>query len=282
MKSIHVAPLIRKNEDPAARVLHASPQIRFSRNIHLGFRNGLRGQDEAAKIVLPGVSVICCSNRPDNMDMVFNNYLRQRHLPREMIIILNNNSMNLQSWLEKSKLHPDISVFQVNEARTLGECLNFAIEKSRFEYIAKFDDDDYYGEAYLASSILALCLKNAGIVGKCSIYVYLEKKGDLLLLSPGNENSFVDTVRGATLLFRKDIWQNIRFREQSIGEDTFFLIDCKKNGIAIFSTDRFNYVNIRQDASKHTWQLDEYEYLNAFNSFQFISHTNNYLPFINK
>lgn len=278
-QKIVLKPLFKKNK---GIVLHASPQIRFSRNIRLGFRNELRKQDEAAKIVLPGVTVVCCSNRLDNMDMVFNNYLRQNHLPREMIIVLNNNSMKLQAWQERASRHPDIRVFQLDEAQSLGECLNFAIERSRFDYIAKFDDDDYYGEAYLGSSILALCHKNTGIAGKCSTYVYLEKKGVLLLLSPGNENSFVDSVRGATLLFKKDIWENIRFREQSVGEDSCFLIDCKKNSIAIFSTDRFNYVNIRQDASKHTWQLDEDEYLNAFNSFQFITRTDNYLPFISK
>jgi glycosyltransferase involved in cell wall biosynthesis len=276
---IALKPLLTKNE---GLVLHASPQIRFSRNIHLGFRNELRKQDKAAKTVLPGVSVVCCSNRPGNMDMVFNNYLRQTHLPREMIIILNNNSMNLQLWQEKASRYPEISVFQLDEAQTLGECLNFAIERSRFDYIAKFDDDDYYGKPYLASSILALCLRNAGIAGKCSIYVYLVNKGDLLLLSPGNENCFVDSVRGATLLFKKDIWQRLRFQEQNVGEDTSFLTDSKTNGIAIFSADRFNYVNIRQNASEHTWQLDEDEYLRAFNSFQFITRTENYLPFISK
>ena len=87
-------------------------------------------ENGCVKTLLPGVSVICSTNRPGFMEQVFANYLRQTYLPREFIIVLNNNSMNIEKWRAKAAPYADIRVYQLDENISLGECLNYAIEQA--------------------------------------------------------------------------------------------------------------------------------------------------------
>ncbi|WP_425566839.1 glycosyltransferase [Paenibacillus hodogayensis] len=61
----------------------------------------------------------------------------------------------------------------------LGECLNFGISKSRYETIAKCDDDDYYAPNYLAQQVNTLERKNADLVCKRTVFMYFEKSKTL-------------------------------------------------------------------------------------------------------
>jgi len=254
------------------------PKVKFTCN--KTFCKKIISDNKLSKISLPGVSVITCTNRPNYMEKVFSNYLRQSYVSKELVVVLNNNSLNLEEWKARAAQYLNIRVFQLDEQKSLGECLNFAIEKSYFDYIAKFDDDDYYAPAYLETSMPAFIYTDASIVGKCSIYVYFETNHTLVLLSPGHENCYVDSVRGATMLIKKEVFNKLRFQSITLGEDTQFLIDCVQNGIKIYSTNRFDYVNLRRHAKDHTWQLDQASYLKSFHFFNLITHTNNYIPLI--
>ena len=43
-----------------------------------------------------GVSIIVCTNRPQFLDNILQNYYRQRYKVKELIIILNQDSMNMR------------------------------------------------------------------------------------------------------------------------------------------------------------------------------------------
>ena len=57
---------------------------------------------------------------------------------------------------------------------SLGECLNLAVDSADGDVIAKFDDDDHYGEHYLADQVTALRYSAADLVGKQAHYMHLE------------------------------------------------------------------------------------------------------------
>lgn len=38
----------------------------------------------------------------------------------------------------------NIHVYRAPQHHSLGACLNHAVKKAKYSYIAKFDDDDYY------------------------------------------------------------------------------------------------------------------------------------------
>lgn len=202
------------------------------------------------------VSIITCTNKPIYADNIFENYNRQLLKNKELILILNNNKMSLEKWISMSKEYSNISVFQIDEKKSLGYCLNFGISKAKYNIIAKFDDDDYYGPKYLQQAVNAL--RYADVVGKYCTFVYFEDSKTLAIRNPKRENKYVLRLEGPTLVFRKKVFEKIKFHHKSLGEDIQFCKDCLKNGIKLYATDKYNYVYIRHGLkAKHSWNIKD-------------------------
>ena len=208
-----------------------------------------------------GVSVVTVTNRPFSLEGILHNYLSQNYKTKELIIIINNNSINLGEWKEFTSNKHDIKIFKIDDKKSLGECLNFGIENSSYPYISKFDDDDYYGPNYLVDTMNAFKYTDAGVVGKYTVYAYMEGTNELILRYPDHENRYMDYVAGSTLTFKKEIYNKIKFRHQNKSEDTLFLKDCIIFGYKIYSSDRFNHViSRRKNLLTHTWKIPDNEF----------------------
>jgi hypothetical protein len=75
-------------------------------------------------IMAKGVSVIACTNRPHFFGKIISNYSKQLYKAKELIIILNKDSMALSKYHRKVHAYPNVSVYKIREKRTLGHCLN--------------------------------------------------------------------------------------------------------------------------------------------------------------
>lgn len=203
------------------------------------------------------VSIICCTIREQFMENVFQNYDRQTIEKKELIIILNDKEMDVDNWRARAAHYKGVSVYKLPDL-TLGECLNYGIKKSRFNIIAKFDDDDYYTPSYLAQQVRALQYKKADLVCKRTVYMYFEENKTLAIhLAFKKVNSFIQKnsgVKGSTLVFRKKLWKNVKFHPINVGEDTMFLKKCLEEKFKIYATDHYNYVCVRRNEKYHTWQ----------------------------
>lgn len=199
-----------------------------------------------------GVSIITSTNRPQFFDNILANYRNQQYQKKELIIILNKNSMNLKDYREKARSHKNVSVYKLPEKISLGYCLNFAVKKAKFPLIAKFDDDDYYSRYYLTEQTKALSRTGSDVVGKNAYLAYLESSKKLILRFPMQKHKFIKIVQGSTILFRKRI--EVRFANRSLGEDVNFMMDCKKKGYRVYATSPYNYVYVRRkNRMSHTW-----------------------------
>lgn len=209
-----------------------------------------------------GVSIIVCTNRPQFFDNILQNYNRQRYKGKELIIILNHDSMNLQLYQNRVRKHANVSVYQVPESISLGQSLNAGITRAQFPLIAKFDDDDYYSPFYLKEQVNGLRRTKSDIVGKHSCLVYLGASKTLLVRSPKEKNKYVEFIQGGTLLFKREILKKVQFTDRSIGEDVTFLRQCRKRGFKTYATSPYNYVyHRRQNKKSHTWRADDSFYL---------------------
>ncbi|MGF7060009.1 glycosyltransferase [Brassicibacter mesophilus] len=211
------------------------------------------------------VSIITATRKPKYIDNVFENYERQNYDNKELIIVLNNNSIDIEEWEKKASQYNYVKVFQLDESKNLSECLNFGIEHTKYEIIAKFDDDDYYGPNYLKDSIKAFKNKYAGIVGKAKIYIYFEDSKILAIRNDGRkENHYVTVIADATMLIRREVLDIVKFDENienSVGIK--FCKDCKKHGIRTYATDRKNFVARRHECmDDHMWLIQKQELLN--------------------
>jgi glycosyltransferase involved in cell wall biosynthesis len=271
---------VRVNRAGTVRVNAGSAQGYSGKSVvgrRVTFRVNRHGVPE---LQLPGVSVITCTNRTDSLDRIMANYLRQVYPRKELVIIVNSNHVNISEWQNRVADHPDIRIFHVDAEKRLGFCLNYAVDQSAYEYIAKFDDDDYYAPNYLKSALDIFPSIHAGIVGKCAMFVYFEASGTLAISLPNHENVYEDGVAGATMIIRREVFNQVRFPDLTEGEDSMFLGKCREAGIAIYATDRFNFVAIRRsDVESHTWKVDETEYLKYC---ELVTKTNDYVPYITR
>lgn len=206
------------------------------------------------------VSIVACTMREHMIERVIANFQRQTVPEKELIIILNKNSIPMEKWVERLEPYDTIRVFQLDEAKTLGECLNFGAGQARFDTIAKWDDDDFYSPAYIGESLHVLNETGASVVGKAAIFVYFKKERLLTLFRPRMDHCFLKNKRvflaGGTLVFKKQVLEKVRFRKLNSGEDVQFQLDCLGQRLALYSGSFHDYVLIRYEAQhQHSWKV---------------------------
>lgn len=212
----------------------------------------------------PGVTVITATNRPQHMERLLANYLRQDYPHKQLIIVLNNAHFDLEEWQRKTWRYKDIELIHLQGSPSLGLCFNTAIIRAKYDLVAKFDDDDYYFPQYLFNSTRHFINTNADIVGKVCRYIYFADLSTLALYSLGVENEFVTYVAGATMIVKKNLFDKIAFPDITSGDDSEFQRKCIRDGFNIFSGDRHYYITIRQSSiQNHTFQFHDQEYLNT-------------------
>lgn len=166
--------------------------------------------------------------------------------------------MNIHDYKKMARKYKHVRVFQLPEKLSLGRCLNFAVKKTKYHYIAKFDDDNYYAPYYLTDNMLTFTRTKADVVGKRANYMYLRGSKMLILRRHKAENRYVSVLPGATLVFKRKVFRNVRFPNRTVGEDTKFCLKCKAKGYKIFSGGKYNFASVRRKNSKnHTWIISD-------------------------
>lgn len=201
-----------------------------------------------------GFSIITVTNRNYCMKNIISNYYTQIFKNKELIIIINKDNMTLKDFSNYISINSKIRIYKLEEKISLGECLNFAVSKSNYNLIAKFDDDDYYGQYYLNEAYRAFLTYSCYVVGKNKTYYYLQESSKLILKNDGIENGYTSSIMGSTICFDKKIFDKLKFRDISVKEDLYFNNDCIKNGYNIYSTSSFNHIVFKHaDYNKHTF-----------------------------
>lgn len=208
------------------------------------------------------VAVICSSNRPGDLPNTVRSIAAQAHAPLELIFVAHGDHWNLAD-VEESLAGIDgrldrVRVLHLDATQTLGACLNAALAATDARFVAKFDSDDHYGANYLVDALRAHRYAGAGIVGKNTYFAHLELTGEYVLRFPGNEFRYTSTMAGGTFVIDRDIVDDQRFADVSIGEDRDFIAHCHRRGISTFSGDRFNYTIVRSGTNTWTISADEF------------------------
>jgi spore maturation protein CgeB len=209
----------------------------------------------------PLVSVISVTHRPKDLDNCLQNYQRQEYDNKELLLVLNGDAYKVEKVKEKVQKLPKTRIIECRD-KCLGECLNYGIENSQGDYLVKCDADDLYGNNFIGDMILPFTYTNSAIVGKWSYYVFLEGSNQLLLRYPGNEHKFTSLVSGGTIMLKREVYEKVRFSAKNLSEDTTFLRDCIQKGLRVWSTDKYNFVQMRRkELDTHTWKIEEGEVL---------------------
>lgn len=205
----------------------------------------------------PGVSMIVSTNKIKYIKNIFTNYLRCNYANKELIIILNNNKLNIDDYNKEAEKYKNIRVYQLDEDISLGYCMNYGVEVSKYNYLAKIDDDDYYGENYILDAVNTFRYTDADVIGKASYFVYYEKYNSIGIMNANYNDKYTPYIAGSTFVIKRKVFEKVKFRDMSLSEDSYFISDCVKANINIYSGHRYNYVYIRhRELSDHTWKIE--------------------------
>ncbi|MFC7375400.1 glycosyltransferase [Brachybacterium sp. GCM10030268] len=223
-------------------------------------RAGLPGESG-----LPTVSVLAASNRPDQIEHVVEQVADQRDVDVQLLVVTHGFKVPAGFSDRVRDLGiDDLVVLDAPEAWTLGTCLNAAIESADGEVCAKMDDDDIYGPFYLHDLLQARAYSRADVVGKHAHYMHLAGPDTTLLRFPWMEHRFTDRVMGPTITAGRDVFAAHPFADVSRGEDTGFLERVVADGGRIYSSDRFNFTQMRRgQAGAHAWSASDRELLST-------------------
>lgn len=285
----------------AIRSIVRSPELR-DRTVHLGQRRiwsehtyAHRAESIARAIGIDGkltlgpksmaskarVSVVVSTIRPAQVEHILETVGRQAAVDVQLVLVAH--KFSLDSSLMQAKAADlgiaELVTLEAGDELSLGECLNLAVARCDGDFITKMDDDDLYGAYYLFDQVSALRYSGASIVGKQAHYMYLEASDVTLLRFEDREHRFTNLVMGPTMLGHADVFKETPFEARGRGEDTQFLRDISKKGGRIYSSDRFNFMQMRTgDGGMHTWKLSDAE-LTATGRIQWFGRNDQHLFF---
>lgn len=206
------------------------------------------------------VAVVCVSRRPHLVADVVANVARQAAgLDLDVVFVANHAGF---ATVDLDRHFAPVGGARIVEPppnTTLGAALNMGVDTTSERFVAKFDDDDWYGPGYLLDGLRAHAYAGAGVVGKHSYYARLDATGGRYLRFPGNDFRYSSTLAGGTLLIDRERIGGIRFADVSLGEDRAFLAACHRHAVSTFSADRFGFVQRR--GGDNTWTIDNEEFL---------------------
>ena len=184
--------ITRSSQDTTSHLQELlSDEERRMREAHLGYRHvhthhtyrhrmkevflevGVKSNGSARQ---PSVSVVIATCRPSNVKLAVENYMNQVYGEKELLLVLNNAVFDVESIETQTKDLHNVRIIQIDGSATLGESLNRGVEEASGDYIAKMDDDDYYGENYLLDMMLAANFSEAEILGKGTYFVHMKSK----------------------------------------------------------------------------------------------------------
>ncbi|MEC0258398.1 glycosyltransferase family 2 protein [Paenibacillus lautus] len=205
-----------------------------------------------------GISVVACTSKPSFLKNIIENYKRQSYKDKELVIVLHSDKISIKKVVEQIN-DSSIRVYHRNpNSLSFGYCLNFGILQSNKEYIAKFDDDDYYSEEYLSDMMNAYSYTDAKVIGKFTFHTYMHGSSKFVTRKPGGEYKYTSFLPGATFLIKRDVFYNNMFRDIPRDIDGKFCADCAANKIKMYSIDSFNLlVNRYEDKNIHTWKATD-------------------------
>lgn len=206
----------------------------------------------------PSVSALVPTMRERQLEHVFRTIGSQRQVETELILLTHGFTPEPNRVRELASAYGVENYQLLTAAATvsLGECLNICVQASSGDVLAKMDDDDFYGANYLIDQVNAIGFSRADVVGKQAHYVYFTQRNATMLRFPHREHRYTDTVLGATVVAKREVFEMNPFADLSRGEDTDFLRRALKTGSILYSADRFNYYTVRT-GQNHTWQVTD-------------------------
>jgi len=253
---------VEKIKDPTERE-KISVQLRRSALLSHSLSSRLQQIRKAAGLTVfqkPPISVVVATKRPEMVDRIVEVVEMQDYPNLELVLAMHGDSFpNDYKFREVSML--PITVLRFPEETIFGKVLSEATAVASGQWVAKMDDDDWYGNEHISDLYLAAKYANAELVGKGSEFVFLEEKNLTIRRDLGNSEVESATLAGGTLLIKSELLYEINgWRELQRGVDIALIKDAHLAGCRMWRTHPFGYL-LRRTSGEHTWVIKDSYFL---------------------
>ena len=220
----------------------------------------------------PQVSVLVSTLRADDLTHLLDQLLNQTLNTFELILGLHTIELSQSHKKQIAALKRravNVTVETYTHDKTLGMILSSLASQATGEYIAKMDDDDYYGPEHLRDLVDAALDTGADVVGRAMNYVYLEPlQLTVRRFAPHGTQAielWSDWVCGGTILAKTAVAKAAGwFGEGNTAVDRYLLSNVLNNGGKIWRTFGAGYI-YRRTFTFHTYVTNYSKYLNGAN-----------------
>jgi hypothetical protein len=179
-------------------------------------------------IEYPKASLITPTYRRDMLPRCLQTFERQTYPNKELILVFNGNEVPSHGELGLENPRSDVKLANVPNDLFTGACMNVAHLMASGEFIFKLDDDDHYGNNYLADCMLYLKVLEIDLFGKpISCYYVFErtKRYTVMQLATSQMHCIQQTIISLEFGFRKyNIWRREIYESDIIPDGLLF---CK-------------------------------------------------------
>lgn len=199
------------------------------------------------------MSIISCimptsAARKDFIPLAVAYFLRQDYANAELIV-LDDGEESVESLIPGTEriryVRPPGSF------SSLGDKRNHACKLAKGEIILHWDDDDWYAPDWISRQVATLESQQADICGLNTLYFFNPALGQAWkYVYSYNKHPW---VAGATLAYRKSVWEQQPFRSVDVGEDNQFVWYTKARTVAHEHTEGFvSILHGNNTSPKHT------------------------------
>tara|TARA_X000000950_G_scaffold77745_1_gene97733 strand:- start:690 stop:1448 length:759 start_codon:yes stop_codon:yes gene_type:complete len=228
--------------------------------------------NKSIDIILPNY------NSSEYLEETINSVIHQIYKNWKLIIVDDASNIKTKKVLRKYSKFRNIKTYWLKKNHGAGYCRNYAIKRSKSEYLAFIDSDDVWKKNKLIDQIKYI-RKNNYSFGYTNYETFGSKYRKVKNPSSLNYNDFIHntSIATSTMIVERKTIKNIKFSNTKICEDYYFKCKLlKKIGRAYCLNKYLVKYRIRKDSLQSSnlrnlywiWKINKrYNKLNFFNNF---------------
>lgn len=213
---------------------------------HIRRARAASGKPEAS------VSAVVATNRPAQLSHVLAVLGSQIRQPEEILVGTHGFEASEAVRALAHELGLDVAWIAMESEMTVGGIFASLISRAQGDWIAKMDDDDFYGREYIADALWTGERTGAALVGKNAAYAYLEQQDETVVRFAGRELIETYHVLGPTLFTPREVALEVGYPDLARSDDTRYVRAVGEAGGKIVASARFGFAYMRH-GGPHVW-----------------------------
>ena len=232
---------------------------------------------EKKAVETPRATIVTPSMRLENQKHALAQYRAQTWPNKDFFFVLNGDDVSQADvLLQEAQRDPDVHVAHVPREFSTGMVMNAGLNMADGDYVFKMDDDDMYGENYVADRMIYFREFDIKVMGTArSFFAFkgediaysfdkMKLRQDKIVNSLGNVEYSLSSFSGATVAMQREYGRLVGYQEQAYAyADVSFLYKgiFFTPGCASLNMDILNFCVQRGNAAEHTWTISKKELL---------------------